>query len=63
MGVETVLRTATLARPALAAHGAPVKDHKIADGDRLDTGADLFDDAGRLMAEQEGKLVVDPASR
>ena len=61
VGVEAVLRAATLARPALPAHRAPVEDHEVADGDGLDPRADLFDDPCGLMAKQEWELIVDAA--
>ena len=61
VGGEAVLRAAPLAGTALPAHRAPVEDHEVPDRDRVHARADLFDDAGGLVAEQERELVVDPA--
>ena len=61
VGGEAVLRSAPAARPALAADGSPVEDHEVARCDRGDVGSDGLDDAGRLVAEQERELVIDPA--
>ena len=58
---EAVVRLALAARPARAAHGAPVEDHVVAGRDARDVGPDRFDGAGGLVAEQERKVVVDAA--
>ena len=59
--VEAQVRAAALARPALPAHGAPVQHHEVTRLDVRHAGADRFDSAGRLMAQQERELVVDAA--
>ena len=45
----------------MAAHRPPVEDHVVAGRDVGDAGADRLDRAGRLVAEQEREVVVDPA--
>src|SRR3546814_6702529 len=59
--VEAVAQGSALARTALTAHGAPVQDDEVTGGDAGDVRPDGLHDAGRLVAEQEGELVVDPA--
>ncbi len=60
-GVEAVGGPATLAGPALAAHGAPVQDHEVAGLDRSDARPYRFDGARGLVPEQERVFVVDAA--
>ena len=47
--------------PALAAHGTPVQDDEVAGCQVRHVRADRLDDARRLVAEQEGEVVVDAA--
>ena len=61
VGREAVPGTAPTARPALAAHGAPVEDHEVADGDARHVGPDGVDDAGGLVAEQVREVAPDVA--
>ena len=61
VGVEAVPRPPPPARPALAAHGAPVEDDEVAGLHRRDIGPDRLDHAGGLVTEQERELVVDAA--
>jgi hypothetical protein len=61
VGVEAVLGTSAQAGPALAAHRTPVEDDEVAGGDVADALADRLDDARRLVAEEEGEVVVDAA--
>ena len=61
VGGEAVPRLAAVAGAAVAAHGAPVEDDEVT---RLEPGhvrTDRLDQAGRLVAEEEGEVVVDPA--
>jgi hypothetical protein len=58
---EAVPRLAAPAGPALAADRPPVQDHEVAGRDVGDVRADRLDDAGRLVTQQERKLVVDTA--
>ena len=60
VGVEAVPRAAAPAGPAVAAHRSPVQHDEVADGSTWVTPSPTdFDDAGRLVAEQERELVVD----
>ena len=61
VGVEAVPGTPAQAGPALPAHRPPVQDHEVAGLDLGDPVADLLDDSGGLVPEQEGELVVDAA--
>ena len=61
VGREAVPRLAAVARPALAADRAPVEHHEVAGLQPRHVRADRLDDARRLVAEQEGEVVVDPA--
>lgn len=61
VGVEAVLRASAQTRTAIAAHRTPVEDHEVAGGDVRDALPHRFDDARRLVTEEEGELVVDPA--
>ena len=59
--VETQVRPATFAGPALAADCAPVQDNEIARLDGSYARPDGLDGARGFMAEQERELVVDAA--
>ena len=61
MGREAVPGPATQAGPAVAAHGSPVEDHEVPGGQAGDARTDRFDHPSGLVAEQEGKVVVDRA--
>ena len=61
VGREAVPRLAAVARPAVAAHRAPVEHHEVAGLQPGDVRADRLDDTRRLVAEQEREVVVDPA--
>ena len=61
VGVEADPRLTATAGPALAAHRSPVEDHEVAWSDVGDPVADLFDDAGSFVAEEEREVVVDAA--
>ena len=50
-----------VAGPAVAAHGPPVEHHEVTGRHLGDALAHGLDDPGRLVAEQERELVVDPA--
>src|SRR5262249_3480725 len=58
---EAVPGLPSAARPALAAHGAPVEDDEVARRDRGDVGSDRVDGAGRLVPEEVGEVVADAA--
>src|SRR5205085_4323814 len=58
---EAELRPAPPAGPAGAAHRPPVEDDEVPRRDRRHPGTDLLHDAGGLVAEEEGEVVVDPA--
>ena len=60
VSVETDLGVATLAGPALAANRSPIQNYEVARGHIGDTLAHSFDHAGSFMAEEKGKLIVDP---
>jgi hypothetical protein len=53
VGVLAEVGHAAVAVPAVAADGADHADDAVAHPDGLDRGADLFDDARTLMAEDE----------
>ena len=59
--VEAVPRAAAEAGAAVAADGPPVQYDEVAGLDVRDTLADRLHDPGRLVTEQEGKLIVDAA--
>ena len=59
--VEAVPGTSAPARAARSARRAPRDDHEVAGRDVVDAVADLLDDAGRLVSEQEREVVVDRA--
>ncbi len=61
MRVETVLRLALGAGPALPADGAPIEDDTVARCHLRDVGAHGADHSGGLVAEQIGELITDPA--
>src|SRR5690606_35402388 len=61
VGGEAVPGLALAARAALPAHGAPVEDDAVPDGDLGDALTDGGDDAGGLVPEEEGEVVADPA--
>ena len=61
VGGEAVPGLAPPAAAALAAHGSPVEDHEVAGRHVGDVVADGLDQPGRLVAEEEGEVVVDPA--
>ena len=58
---EAVLRLTTPARPAGAAHGAPVQDDEVPRAHTDHVVAHRFHDAGGLVAQQIGELVADGA--
>ena len=45
----------------MAAHRPPVEDHEVSGRHVGDPVADLLDDAGGLVPEEEREVVVDPA--
>ncbi len=59
--VEAVPGPTAPARPALAAHRAPVEDDEVAGRDTRDVGTDRLHDARGLVAEQEREVVADAA--
>src|SRR5690606_8957085 len=61
VGVEAVPGAAAQTGAALPSHRTPVEDHEVARLDIGDTVADRLDDAGGLVAEQEGEVVADAA--
>jgi hypothetical protein len=61
VGGEAEPGLAPPAAAALAAHGSPVEDHEVAGRHVGDVVADGLDQPGRLVAEEEGEVVVDPA--
>ena len=61
VGGEAVPRPPPPACSALAAHGPPIEDDEVPGRQVRDGRADRLDDAGRLVAEQEGEVVVDAA--
>ena len=60
VGGEAVPRPAPATRAALAAHRPPVEDHEVPGRHRGHVGPDRLDHAGRLVAEEEREVVVDP---
>src|SRR5699024_165743 len=61
VGVEAVPGLTALAGTAVTADGAPVEDDEVADLDARDAFADLGDDAGGFMTEQEREVIADSA--
>src|SRR5699024_6601567 len=61
VGVEAVPGLTALAGTAVTADGAPVEDDEVADLDARDAFADLGDDAGGFMTEQEREAIADSA--
>ena len=61
VGGEAVPGPAAPAGPAFAAHGPPVQDDEVARRQVRHAGADRLDDAGGLVPEEEGEVVVDAA--
>ena len=56
---EAVPRPTAQARPAVSARSPPGEDHEIAGRNVGHVRADLLNHAGRLVAQQEGEVVVD----
>ena len=61
VGVEAVLGFALQARAAVAAHRSPVENHVVTGRNVGYIGTHRLHDSGCLVAQQERKLVVDPA--
>ena len=58
VGGEAVPGTPPATGSTLTADGPPVQNHEVANGHLGHVGADLLDDARRLVAEEERELVV-----